>query len=79
MDKLLIVIGAIVAIVGVFFFLPALGALLGYFVGWVVSLFFPQTTTAFLAAIGMGSLSFSQYGAMVAFTAGFFRQISNKA
>lgn len=63
------IIGALVIAATVFvvaLIAPAIGALLGLIVGWV----FSGTSTAFLAALGLQTLSMWQFGAMAAFVGG---------
>lgn len=67
------VIGMVLGLLFVIVLAPLIAFVVGWYAGWIVSLVFPETTAAFLAAIGFSTLSMSQFGAMIAFIGSFFR------
>ena len=66
---------AIVLVVGLFFFFPLLATFIGYWVGWVVGMFFEETIRNVLLSFGVDSSNYTiaQLGATLAFIGSFFK------
>ena len=64
---------ATVLVAVIFFFLPAVGALMGAFSGWVVGLFFDETCALFLKLLGLSEVAMWEVGAFLGFVGGFFK------
>lgn len=73
-----IVIGALGAIIGTFFFLIILNTLLGAISGWVVGLVFGETILAIFAKIGITGFTMFQIGAFLGFVGSFFKTSYHK-
>jgi hypothetical protein len=63
----------IVAIISTVFFVPLIGSLMGYFTGFIVSLFLGDTIYPVMAALGIKGISLTSFGAFLGFVGGFFR------
>lgn len=73
-------VGAAIGIViGLFFLLPIISVLFGFFAGWVVSLFFNDTVHGVITGIvpGLKDFSLAQIGAGLGFLGSFFRSTAS--
>lgn len=67
------VVGTIIIVLFVGFFLSILGSVTGAISGWIVGLFFGDTIIGILGQIGIHHVTMFQVGAFVGFIGGFFR------
>jgi hypothetical protein len=66
-------LGALLLLAVMVFISPLIGVIFGAFSGWVVGLFWTNTLTAGLAAVGITGLKLWQIGATLGFVGGFFK------
>ena len=63
------------AVVGLLFLAPLLGALFGAFAGWVVGLMFSDTILTFFSQLGITGFEMWQIGLVLGFVGGFFKTV----
>ena len=68
-----LVVGALASVAAVLFLAALIGTVVGAFAGWVVGLFFTNTITTVLAALGVTGVKVWQLGAFLGFVGGFFK------
>lgn len=76
MEIIVTMFGAAFLVLGVYFLVVLLGALLGAFTGWVVGLFFADTILGIFAQIGIKGFAMWQLGLFLGFVGGFFKSVS---
>lgn len=77
MDKILIAIGAAVAVPALLILAVILGTLFGAISGWIVGWFFGETVLHVLASFGVTGVTMWQLGAFLGFVGPFFRSYQN--
>jgi hypothetical protein len=72
------VLGAVVAVIAVAFFITLFGVLGGIVVGWVVGLFFTDLIVGFISRFGVNTVGLEvwQIGGALGFIGAFFKTVN---